>query len=117
MLIIEPIYCKYPADPIWWVFKRLKEKNMTINEDLHSFLNPVNVETTVKIDTEELTIEYDDTLSIRNKVYHKVMEFFIKHESFNGESIMQCDEPQMDAAKFFADIADNIMKFKVSCKE
>lgn len=45
------------------------------------------------------------------------MEYFKKHECFSGESIMQMDNPQIEAPELMADIADDILKFKFTYKD
>lgn len=57
-------------------------------------------------------VVYQDDQETRNKVFEKVMEYFTKYEALCGESIMQSDNPQIYAASYFADIADDIIKFK-----
>ena len=69
-----------------------------------------------KFETGNFVCEYDDSETIKNAVFERVMEFFKDHEAFSGESIMQSDSPLIDAPNVLADIADNIIKFSVECK-
>lgn len=69
-----------------------------------------------KIETGDFVCEYDDSESIKNAVFERVMEFFKTHESFSGEQIMQSDSPTIDAPNVLADIADDIIKFSVEWK-
>jgi hypothetical protein len=39
-------------------------------------------------------------------VFDKVVAFFMEQEAFCGESIMQCDAPQIAAPEFLSDLAD-----------
>lgn len=41
------------------------------------------------------------------------MEYYLKHEAFVGEVIMQADNPQIEASWYLSEIADNIIEFKV----
>jgi hypothetical protein len=65
-----------------------------------------------KIKCEDYEVTYEETDMIKQAVFDRVMKYFTEHEAFNGESIMQCDSPQIDAPSVLADIADNIIKFK-----
>lgn len=69
-----------------------------------------------KIETSDFICKYDDSESVKNAVFERVMEFFKTHESFHGEQIMQSDSPLIDAPNVLADIADNIIKFNVEWK-
>lgn len=71
----------------------------------------------VTIETETYVVSYEDNDEIKQKVFDRVMKYFIKHESFHGECIMQMDNPIIDAPSVMADIADDIMKFKVVCND
>lgn len=58
-------------------------------------------------------IEYDDSPEMKEKVFNRIIQYFKKHNSWSGESVMQCDNPQMEAPEVMAEIADDIIKFKV----
>lgn len=68
------------------------------------------------IETDDFVCEYDDSESVKNAVFDRVMDFFKTHESFSGEQIMQSDGPMIDAPSVLADIADDIIKFSVKSK-
>lgn len=70
----------------------------------------------MKIETNDFVCEYEDNDNVRNAVFERVMQFFKDHESFSGESIMQSDSPLIDAPNVLAEIADEIMEFKVDWK-
>lgn len=70
---------------------------------------------TLKFD--DHTVTYKDTKEIRDLVFERVMAFFIEHNSFNGESIYQCDGPLIDAPSVLSDIAEDIIKFKTKYKD
>jgi hypothetical protein len=54
---------------------------------------------------------------MRDKVFKAVIEWYTKHESFDGESISQSDEPIIDAPSFLANLADDVIKFEVTWNE
>ncbi len=57
-------------------------------------------------------VEYEDNEEVRNEVFNRVMEFFIKHDAFAAEIIGQADNPIIDAPHVLMDIADDIIKFR-----
>ena len=63
--------------------------------------------------SDNITVTYQDTPDVRKEVFRKVMEYYIKHQVFNGETILQSDTPKIEAPYTLADIADNILKFEV----
>lgn len=65
----------------------------------------------------DFTIKYNDSQIIKNKVFDRIMEFFIKHECFDGESLCQMDNPQIEAPMLLSEIADDVIKFEVDWKE
>ena len=69
------------------------------------------------IDDEDYKVEFDDTPELRDKVFEKVLQFFKDHDSYIGECIMQNDDPIINAPNYFAEIADDIIKFEVNYKE
>lgn len=58
-------------------------------------------------------ITYDDSPKVRDAVFDKLIAWYFKHQSFEGKSIVQCDDPAMDAPNILADLADDIIKFDV----
>jgi hypothetical protein len=66
----------------------------------------------VQLDLPDVTVYYQDTPAIRDEVFRRVIEYFKEHRAFSGESIMQMDNPQIDAPQAMADIADDIIKFR-----
>ena len=71
----------------------------------------------MKIETDWCIAECEETPEIKEAVFQKIMEYFKKHECFRGESIMQMDNPQIEAPELMADIADDILKFKFTYKD
>lgn len=68
------------------------------------------------IKTKDFTLVLDDTPEARDKVFNAVLKFFLKQESFNGESIVQNDYVQIEAPEFLAELAE-IFQFKVEWNE
>lgn len=71
----------------------------------------------MRIEVKDYIVEYEDTPEMHKKVFDAVLEYFKKHQAFHGEVIMQCDDPIIDAPNALSNIADDIMKFKVTYKE
>ena len=71
----------------------------------------------VRIETKDYIVEYDDSVEIRNKVFIRLIEYYTQHQCFDGESIMQMDNPIIDAPVVLSDIADDIICFKTEWKE
>lgn len=65
------------------------------------------------IKTSEYIVTFDNSEEVRQALFNKLLDFFVKHESFSGESICQSDSPQIEAPELLAEIADKIFKFKV----
>jgi tRNA splicing ligase len=68
------------------------------------------------IETDDLIVTFDDTPELRAIVFERVLKWFEKHQSFQGECIMQSDDPQIYAPVFLSDLADDVFKFKVDLK-
>ncbi len=66
---------------------------------------------------DDFTVKYDDSHETKYKVFDRLIEFFVKHKLFNGESICQRDVPQIEAPMLLSEIADDIIKFDVDWKE
>lgn len=67
---------------------------------------------TRKVDGFVVTYEHDE--KTRDAVYQAVLDWYFKHEVFAGESLVQMDEPVIDAPILLSKIADNIMGFDVA---
>lgn len=71
---------------------------------------------TDSLETENFRVTYEVNDEVRNEVFRRVLAFFVKHESFHGECIMQSDDPQIEAAPLLSEIADEVFKFNIECK-
>jgi hypothetical protein len=63
------------------------------------------------------SITYDDSQEAKEKLFIMMLEFFKKHNAYSGESIHQCDAPQIAAPTVLSDVAEKIFKFDVKYKE
>ena len=68
------------------------------------------------IDDNDVTVEFSNDAATKNAVFDRLIQFFISQGVFCGESIMQIDNAQIEAPLLLADIADNILKFKITWK-
>lgn len=68
-------------------------------------------------ETEEYTLSFNNDQKTKDLLYDAVLEFFCEHETYSGESICQCDSPQVEAPGLLAKIADRILKFEVKYKD
>ena len=69
------------------------------------------------VETKNCIVTFPDDQATRDAVFELVVKFFLDHETFSGESAMQCDAPQIDAPQLLCDLVDDILKFKVDYKE
>jgi hypothetical protein len=66
-------------------------------------------------ETRDFVVEINDTEENRNKVFEILLDYFRKYQAFDGETIMQSDDPQIYAPDTLSDIADLLfgeVKFK-----
>lgn len=57
-------------------------------------------------------MSFIETPELKEKVYQSVLNWYINQGYFSGESIMQSDDPIIDAPNLLSDIADDLFKFK-----
>jgi hypothetical protein len=67
-------------------------------------------------ETEDLEVTCNDDQPARDALFERVMQFFKETELFWGESVAQSDRTGELAPELLADIADNILQFKVGHK-
>lgn len=58
-------------------------------------------------------VEIDRTPEMDKAIADMVIEFYLKQKVFFGESLMQNDDPVIEAPLLLADILDDICKFDV----
>jgi len=61
----------------------------------------------------DMIITFEETEELKQAVYDRVLKFYLDMEAFSGESIMQSDNPQMEAPILLSDIADGLFQFDV----
>lgn len=54
----------------------------------------------------------DDSPETKKVVWDRLIAYFRKHGAYCGESVMQCDDPQIEAPEVLGDIADIVFKTK-----
>jgi hypothetical protein len=59
------------------------------------------------------SIVFEESNELKDKVYESVLNWFIKHKSFHGETIMQNDDTLINAPDFLSDVCDDMFKFKI----
>jgi hypothetical protein len=59
-------------------------------------------------ETEDFIVKYKDDPATKEAVFEMVVKFFIEHEVFSGDSIMQCDAPQIDGPELLCELAERI---------
>lgn len=62
---------------------------------------------------DEYTVTYDDSPETQKAVFDRVVQFFLKEESFTGEQIYQSDIVASASPEFLTELAEGILKFKV----
>ena len=62
-----------------------------------------------KFGTIELT--FDESKAAKDRVFAMLLAWFKKHHAYNGETICQCDDPQIDAQNILSDVAEKGFKF------
>ena len=66
---------------------------------------------------DDFILSYEVGEQVNEHIVSRLLQWFIKHEAFCGESIMQNDNPQIYAAPFLSELADEVFKFDVIWKE
>lgn len=69
------------------------------------------------VKTRDGHVSYEDSQDARDAVFERVLAFFLKHESFSGECIMQSDNPQIYAPELLSELADEVFKFETEYDE
>ena len=61
----------------------------------------------------QCVVEWNDSPETKDAVFQHLLNWYIEHGAFSGESIMQRDDPQLDAPVILSDIADDVIKFRL----
>jgi hypothetical protein len=62
-------------------------------------------------------VTFYDSPEMAKRVYEHVLAWFHEHGCYHGESIMQCDAPQLTAAVMLSELADDVINFDVEYVE
>ena len=101
----------YHCSKVWGGTVLIKKKKPIIKkENLDYYI------TNMEYETNEYILKYRDNILVKQLIFEKLLEFFKKHETFNGESICQCDDPQIESIELLSNIADELFQFKVEFK-
>lgn len=65
----------------------------------------------------EYSLKYLYSDEVKNKIFKRLMRYYNKYEAYDGETIMQSDDPQIYAPEVLSDIAENIIEFDVTYSE
>ena len=55
---------------------------------------------------EDFIVEFDETPELKQAVYDEVLKWFIKHELFHGEAVMQTDKGNIESVEIMTQLAD-----------
>lgn len=64
----------------------------------------------IHIQDDDRSITISVTAQKQQEVFNRLVEWCKKHGAWSGESIMQTDDPQIDAAPFLSDLVDEVLK-------
>lgn len=70
----------------------------------------------MRIKFDDFILFYKDDEITKEKVFNRLFQWYLKHETFTGESIMQSDKPCMDAPVFLSELAEEVFEFKANWK-
>ena len=71
----------------------------------------------IEFETQSAKVQFDDSPEAKEKAFQLLLQYFQKHEAFNGECICQMDNPQIDAPIVLSRIAEDAFKFRLIWKE
>ena len=71
------------------------------------FLNMTRV-----IEARGCTVRFEDSPEMAHKVFNKLIDWFVEHQCFSGESLQQMDATNIDAPIVLSDIADDVIEFE-----
>lgn len=62
-------------------------------------------------------VAFNNSQATRDEVFDRLIAWYFEHQSFDGECVVQNDNPAMDAPNILAEIADDIIKFDIKWDE
>ena len=63
------------------------------------------------------TVQFEDTPEMHKKVFEAVLAYFKQEDHWSGEGLYQSDSAQVEGLELIADLADKVIKFKVTYDE
>lgn len=57
-------------------------------------------------------IAFIASTATKDAVFERVVAFFLKHEAFCGESVMQRDAPQIEGPVMLSELVDDVLRFE-----
>ena len=67
---------------------------------------------------DKVTVTFDDSQEAKDKVFQYLMDnYFFKYDAFDGETIFQCDDTNIEAPIVLANIAEDTIKFEVEYED
>lgn len=60
-----------------------------------------------------MKITYNNDQATKNAIFEKLLNWFLKFEAFDGDTIFQCDAPNLDSPHILGKIAEDIFEFDI----
>lgn len=58
-----------------------------------------------------IELTYDDSQAAKDRIFTMLLAWFKEYSAYDGETICQCDDPQIDAPNILSDVAEKGFKF------
>lgn len=71
----------------------------------------------MKTETQQINggyVTYRMDQETKEALFEILIDWFFWHEAFDGESIIQCDGPNLYSCNVLGDIAEDILKFDIT---
>lgn len=65
---------------------------------------------TIKTECDTIKLTFNNDQETKDKLFDKMLDFYIRHQRFSRESIMQSDGPQEEAPILISEIADDLLQ-------
>lgn len=64
-------------------------------------------------DVETIKVTYDDHKDTIEKVYEKLLHWFVAHDAYSGEIIYQSDSCMIAAPELLSELAEDVFRFDI----
>jgi hypothetical protein len=71
----------------------------------------------MKVTRETYIVNIPESVKIREEVFEIITDWMVKHNTYSGEGVMQCDICIISAPVLLADIIDDIIKPEIKENE